>query len=208
MKNFVAIAFASFVLIASAPSNGVGQATFSKDDQAHKWICILEKAAGVMYADSGAKEPVGKAVNFDERHKKFVLSIKRIVRSEEERDKCRSSLAHWSPILTEKGKFDPSDEPNFGALGPRTFYDFRANLGPRCFASDEATIKFFDRDQANIYEMKFIKNENCVLVKINSISSFIIRRHNNETNVLIKLGPAHYETPAGTSPRCPDSVGN
>jgi hypothetical protein len=29
------------------------------------------------------------------------------------------------------------------------FYDLRSNLGPNCFASEEATIKFFDKDQSD-----------------------------------------------------------
>ena len=54
------------------------------------------------------------------------------------------------PILSEKGTFDPSDEPNFNTGGDiKKFYDYRANIGPHCFSSSQATIKFFDRDDAS-----------------------------------------------------------
>ena len=151
MKAFLTIAFTSCAVFALATCNGNAQnAERANDVQSRKWICVIENAAGVVYANSAAKEPAPKAIKFEERHKKFVLTIKRIVRSREERDMCRSNLAHWMPILSEKGTFDPSDIPNFNTGGDiNKFTDFRFNIGPHCFASNEATIKFFDRDRAS-----------------------------------------------------------
>jgi hypothetical protein len=57
---------------------------------------------------------------------------------------CRSNLEYWMAILAEKGTFDPSDKPNFSDI--KKFRDYRGNIRPFCFASNEATIKFFDRD--------------------------------------------------------------
>ena len=164
MKVFLAIAFTSCAVFALIPCNGNAQnAERLSDVQSRKWICVLENAAGVVYANSGAKEPTPRSINFEERHKKFVLTIKQIVRSQEERDMCRSTLVHWMPILSEKGTFDPSDVPNFNTGGDiNKFTDFRGNIGPHCFASNEATIKFFDRDRAStlvsydIFEQEFV----------------------------------------------------
>jgi hypothetical protein len=149
MKALLALAFTAYALSASAPSTTYAQQTATANDaQSGKWLCIIEKAAGVLYASQDAKEPTPRARNFEERHKKFVLTIKPIVRPKESREFCRSSLSHWMPILSEKGAFDPSDKPNPSADMSK-FYDYRYNIGPHCFASDEATIKFFDRDYAN-----------------------------------------------------------
>jgi hypothetical protein len=143
MKVFLAIAFTSCAVFALTPCNGNAQnAERANDVQSRKLICVIENAAGVLYANSDAKEPTPKAINFEERHKKFVLTIKRIVRSRDRRDMCSSILAYWMPILSEKGTFDPSD------MTTKT-PDFRFNIGPHCFASNEATIKFFDRDHAS-----------------------------------------------------------
>ena len=129
-------------MFASASCAGYAQnAAASNDVKSRKWICVLEKAAGVMHP--GTKEETPGAINFEERHKKFVLTIKPIVRSQTYRDICRASLSHWMPILFEKGTFDPSERPFTGGS------DYRHNIGPHCFASDEATIKFFDRAYAN-----------------------------------------------------------
>jgi hypothetical protein len=152
MKAFLCmIRFTSCVVLASFNSNGDAQNAAQSDDvHVRKLICVLEKAAGVLYANSDAEEPTGKAINFEERHKRFVLTIKQIVRSQERREMCRANLAHWMPMLFEKGTFDPTDKPNFNTGGDiRKFSDFRANIGPNCFASNEATIKFFDRDHAS-----------------------------------------------------------
>jgi hypothetical protein len=110
MKAFLAIAFTSLAMSASAPCAGYAQnAAASNDVKSRKWICTLEKAAGI-YTDPGAKEATPGAINFDERHKKFILTIKPIVRPQDIRDWCRSTLSHWMPILFEKGTFDPSDK--------------------------------------------------------------------------------------------------
>jgi hypothetical protein len=145
-KAFLTITFASFAM--SCASYGQNAAA-SIDVQSRKWICVLEKAAGVMYANPGAKEATPGAINFEERHKKFVLTIKPIVRSQYDRDLCRFSLSHWMPILAEKGTFDPSDQPRSTGGDISKFYDYRINIGPDCFASDEATVKFFDRNRAS-----------------------------------------------------------
>ena len=139
-KAFLTITFASFAMSCASYGQNVAAST---DVQSRKWICVLEKAAGVMYANPGAKEATPGAINFEERHKKFVLTIKPIVRSQNGLDLCRASLSHWMPILFEKGTFDPSERPFTGGS------DYRINIGPHCFASDEATVKFFDRDHAS-----------------------------------------------------------
>jgi hypothetical protein len=153
MKTFLAVTFTLGVLFALAPCNGNAQAgATSNDVQSRKWLCVLEKAAGVMYNHGN---PRGEAVNFEDGHKKFILTIKRIVRSQESRDLCLSTVAYWTSILSEKGTFSPSDKPSFGNGGDnyqdiiKRFHDYRYNIGPRCFASDEATVKFFDRDHAD-----------------------------------------------------------
>jgi len=51
------------------------------------------------------------------------------------------------PVLFEKGTFGSSDVPHLDSGGDiKKFEDFRWNIGRNCFASNEATIKFFDRD--------------------------------------------------------------
>lgn len=141
-----ALAFATCAVLASSHTNAQ-----RADDQLGKFICVLEKAAGVLYANSDAKEPIPGPINFEERHKKFVLTIKRIVRSQQVREMCRSNLAFWMPLLSEKGTFDPSIRPDF-SFRSGNFSDFRTNIGRHCFSTDEATIKFFDRDFASTLE--------------------------------------------------------
>jgi hypothetical protein len=149
MKAFVAISFASFTVFALAPGNGDAQAVAGSNDvQSQKLICVLDKAAGVKYASNGATEQTAGAITFIEGHKKFVLTIKRIFRSQYERDLCRQNLAYWMPILSEKGTFDSSSPPFYMLGVGGKFFDYRFNIGNNCFASNEATIKFFDRDSA------------------------------------------------------------
>lgn len=138
MRASVAIALASCVLLGGS---GLGQDSLAP----RKLLCIIEKAAGVIY-DDGAKAATPRAINFEEQHKRFVVTIRRIVRDQMHRDMCRANLAYWMPLLAEKGTFDPSDQPSLvGSADINKFKEYRYNIG-RCFASDEATIKFFDRD--------------------------------------------------------------
>jgi hypothetical protein len=113
--------------------------SYAKENQdgPSKSLCLIEKAAGVMF-DKASKTSVPKAIRFEEAHSHFVVTIKPIVRSKEQRDWCLLALSHWMPILAERGTFDP-DPQMFGRP-----YDLRANIG-RCFASNEAALKFFDR---------------------------------------------------------------
>jgi hypothetical protein len=113
-------------------------AGIQSDDGPSKSLCIIEKAAGVLL-DERSDTTVPKAVRFDERHNHFILTIKRIVRSESQREWCLKTLAHWTPILRERGTFEPDDKWSGRP------YDLRSNIG-RCFASNEATIKYFDRN--------------------------------------------------------------
>ena len=143
MREFLVIALTSCAMFGSSVA-GIGQETGARvtlpilPPLSGKWICVIEKAAGVLYGE-GAKESTPQAVKFQEQNRRFVLTIRRIVRDQFERDFCRATLSHWMPILAEKGNFDPSDKE------PRDGYD-RFGIGPRCFASDEAVVKFFDRD--------------------------------------------------------------
>jgi hypothetical protein len=141
-------------LLASSPS--VSQ---QNDTQTIKSICVVEKAAGVL-ANSQSKETSAKAIRFEERHNHFVVTIKPIVRSQEQRDFCLASLSHWTPILAEKGTFDPSDHPRSTGGDIKKFYDYRANLGPNCFASSEAKVKFFDREsESRLVSYDFLPTE-------------------------------------------------
>jgi hypothetical protein len=150
MKTFLAVSFSFCALFALPPCKGNAQVgATSNDVPSRKWICVLDKAAGVTYNNNG--QPTAGAARFEERHNKFVLTIKRVVRPQDIRERCLSNLAYWTKILSDKGTFSPSDEPNFQNNGAdnKRFRDYRGNIGPWCFASDEATIKFFDRDHAN-----------------------------------------------------------
>jgi hypothetical protein len=148
MKAFLTVALTCCAMFGSVARTGhAQQTTASNNDHSQRWFCTIEKAAGVLYANSHANEPTPKAINFEERHKKFVLAIKPIVRPQMYRDLCRSTLDHWMPILSETGTFDPSDKPKWSG-DTKSWYDWRANIGPHCFASNEATVKFFDRDRA------------------------------------------------------------
>jgi hypothetical protein len=127
--------------------------------QTTKSICIIEKAAGVL-GNKDSKETSAKAVKFDERHSHFVLTVKPIVRDQMQREFCLASLSHWTPILAEKGTFDPSDQPMSAGGDIKKFYDYRANLGPNCFASSEAKVKFFDREsESRLVSYDFLPTE-------------------------------------------------
>ena len=140
----------------SASSPSVSQ---QNDTQTTKSICIVEKAAGVL-ANSQSKETSANAIRFEERHNHFVVTIKPIVRSQEQRDFCLASLSHWTPILAEKGTFDPSDHPRSAGGDIKKFYDYRANIGPNCFASSEAKVKFFDREsESRLVSYDFLPTE-------------------------------------------------
>jgi hypothetical protein len=152
MRAFLFVAIASCAAIGT--SGGIGypqENTSPKGGESRKWFCTVEKAAGVMPAKRDAKGSTATAINFNERHKKFILTIKHIVRSQLEREMCRANLAYWMPILAAKGTFDETDHPNLGNTGGDIgkFSDYRYNIGKNCFASDEATLKFFDREGAN-----------------------------------------------------------
>jgi hypothetical protein len=149
MKAFLSAASSFCAIYALIISNGNAQTAQKPDGiENQKWICVLEQAAGVMYTNRDAKEPTARSVNFEDKHKKFLLTIKQIVRTQQEREMCRANIAYWMPKLLENGTFEPSDRPNFNSGGDiRKFIDFRANIGPHCFASNEASMKFFDRNE-------------------------------------------------------------
>jgi hypothetical protein len=142
MKAFLNVASTFCTIYALIVSNGNARAAQKPDGaENQKWICVLEQAAGVMYANRDAKEPTARAVNFEEKHKKFVLTIKQIVRTQQQREMCRANIAYRMPKLLESGTFEPSDRPNFNTGGDiKKFTDFRANISPHCFASNEASI--------------------------------------------------------------------
>lgn len=133
----LALSLATFPAIAQVPSSPPNRAQ-EKDVGSSKSICVIEHAAGVLMDEHG-KEMVSKAIRFDEKHNHFVVVVKPKVRSKQEREWCLSTLSHWTPMLAERGTFD--DDPGFSGKP----YDLRLNIG-HCFASREATIKFFDRD--------------------------------------------------------------
>ena len=138
MKSLLSVsAFASFAVLATA-SYGNAQNATDYDGQIGKFICFAENA----------KTPTPRVMNFEERHRRFVLTIKRIVRPQLMPEMCFSNLAYWMPFLSEKGTFDPSIKPYVNTGDIKTFSDFRANIVRNCLSSYEATIKFFDRDYA------------------------------------------------------------
>ncbi len=128
-------------LITSFTSNALA------DAPSGRWDCIIEKAAGVTIPPR-AKDQIPRAINFEERHKHFVLSISAALH---DKAFCRQTLAHWMPILERDGKFDPNGAPFAGSTGsdPKKMYDMRRNVGPQCFSSLSATMQFFDRDHPN-----------------------------------------------------------
>lgn len=139
------------LLVTISPFCGLVTASAS-DSVSSKSLCIIEKAGGVLF-NKQENGLVSTAVKFDEKHRHFILTIKPIVRDEFQREWCRKTLAHWSPILAERGTFE-ADEEWSGRP-----YDIRNNIG-RCFASNEASIKFFDRDYENkLVDYDFPENE-------------------------------------------------
>ena len=141
----------TIALISCLLSGGTSHAQESSAPR--KLLCIIEKAAGVIYQNPDAKESTPTAINFEEQHKRFTVTIEQIVRDQEQRERCQSNLKYWLPILSQKGRFGDSDKPDFSTNGhDNKFTDYRVNIGPSCFASDRATIKFFDRQKAETLE--------------------------------------------------------
>jgi len=134
MKTDFIVASTACAVLALFPSNGHAQ--YGDKDLTSKWLCVVERAVGLGWSP----------INSEERHKPFVLTIKRIVRSGLQRTMCRDNINYWLEPLLKAGTFDAS-----GGFPKRTgdnFVDWRANIGPHCFASNEATNKFFDEDRA------------------------------------------------------------
>ena len=125
-------------LVASFSSNALAEALSGK------WDCLTEKSAGVMSSTDGSRQ-TAEAITFNEKHKHFVLSISP---APHDKNWCRQTLNHWTPILERDGKFNLDDKPFAGSSSsdPSKMYDMRRNIGPHCFSSLNATIKFFDRD--------------------------------------------------------------
>jgi len=136
MKGTVAIVIVSCTVLGSI------DAGFAEDvPKTGKLLCTIESAAGLVYSEDNKKyEP--QVIHYPEKHRRFVLTIKPIVRDQMQRDSCRSTFAYWEPILSQKGSFDESDDPNM--KNHTGFADTREYIGRRCFASTEATIKYFD----------------------------------------------------------------
>lgn len=119
--------------------------------QPKRLLCIIEKAAGVTTIGDRA-EQVARAITFQEAHRRFTIILKPVQMDQDRRNLCRQSLDHWTPSIEGRGSFDPTDAP-FGGMGPGSkdlFYS-RGALGQNCFASEEASIKFFDRDHTNAF---------------------------------------------------------
>jgi hypothetical protein len=140
------------------------EATASNNSQSQRSLCVIEKAAGVVYPSGDAKEAIPEAISFEEQHKRFVLTVKRIVRSQLKRDMCRWSLSYWMPILSATGTFPLPESPVGGSSGDPekggTWYDTRYNIGRNCFASQQATIKFFDRtSESSLVSYDFLQQQ-------------------------------------------------
>jgi hypothetical protein len=109
MREFLVIALTSCDMFGSSVP-AIGQETGARvtlpilPPLSGKWTCVIEKAAGVLYRE-GAKESTPQAVKFQEQNRRFVLTIRRIVRDQFERDYCRATLSHWMPILAEKKRW-------------------------------------------------------------------------------------------------------
>lgn len=134
------------LVLASALIGG----TCHAEDISEKWFCVTESAAGSLWNEN-AQQYIPRAINFQEGHKKFLLEI---TQNKPYVAFCKQTLDHWEPILLKDGKFEysstmsiPRDDPN----NPKNNYDFRENIGPNCFSTTQATLKFFDRDYPDIY---------------------------------------------------------
>jgi hypothetical protein len=160
MRPAIAIVMLSCALFGEIDSGRAEDAT------ARKFLCIIEKAAGLVEknplppARDVSSQYDAAVVNFEEKHKRFVLTVKPIVRDQWDRELCRSTLAYWESILAQNGGFNEgTDSLNFKQK-PGQFVDTRYNIGRKCFASRNATLKFFDGGyEANLTSYDFLENE-------------------------------------------------
>lgn len=140
LKRIVA---ATFLISAGVPAHAGPQ-----ELENTKWICVLGQTAGIVYSSSGAQEPTAKVIRFEERHRKFVLTISKIERGQYARDLCQGNIGHWLPKLLKYGTFDPKEQASSGLMDfgkPKEAWADRRDIAP-CFASNEASMKWFDRD--------------------------------------------------------------
>ena len=106
-----------------------------------KWLCVIDKAAGILH-DPKTNTSVARAVQFDEKHR-FILTIQKVMRSPFNRGACKRSLDHWEAIL-----YGDKDFPEESQDYTKPAYDLRMNMGPNCFSSTEAIVKYFDEDRS------------------------------------------------------------
>jgi hypothetical protein len=154
VKKLAAFSMATVALWASSPG-AHGEALSGT------WACVVEQTAGITFSER-SEQGTAHAIDFGSSHKHFLLKVAVVERTDFQRQFCRQTLEHWSPILQREGHFDPTDKPFTGASGhdASKMYDMRSNIGPNCFATMKATVKFFGHDfAASLFSYDFIPNE-------------------------------------------------